>query len=177
MLLATLLLSGCMSPATFRQENGLPTLRLLNWGVNIWWSARWSPDGKWIAVDAGSHSANAHLQVVSPDGGVVHDLASWNCGEAEEFDYAWLSDSQLSCFRMWPVPQQMCIGHAPFSTCQTVPLPPSLVAPVSGASWTPDGRFALISAEALLPNNTSTLNPDLWVVDRRGQLVQQPGVL
>ncbi len=177
---AAMALTGCgLSPATYTQDAGLPTLHHLDWGIPFFQSANWSPDGRYIAGLAGDDYSRSHLQVITPDGRTRYDLGSWGCGEAESFDFAWLPDGRLSCIHGDPFePPKLCIGAAPFASCQGVWLPDTVrtYGNMPGAVWTPDGSSLIVAAPVVVPlndpNATISVRPGLEVVTHAGEIVQ-----
>jgi len=154
LMVALLALVGCNTPfgapTTISQTSGLPTLHHLNWGASYYEHALYSPDGRWIAVLAGSDFSKSHLEVLSPDGHTQYDLSNWNCGLWEFFDYAWLPDGRLSCIRADSTDgvYMLCVGSYPFHTCDRKALSSDLRGEAKGAVWTTDGAFLLLAAYA-----------------------------
>lgn len=186
--LAVVLLSmaGCdfrvATPATFSQGNGLPTLRYLNWGAAYYAKISWSPDGQWMAREAGDDLLHNHLEVASRDGHQIFNLSEWGCDPANVFyEYAWLPDGRLSCI-VDNERKGMCIGAYPFRNCSWHPFTTAIDASiniigsdaslsVSQVVWALDGKHLLLSADVL-----SDTNPDpvggLCVVDNNGVVTQ-----
>lgn len=180
-LLALLLtFAGCALPVPFHdstvltQHDGRPSLHRLSWGYPYVDSAAWSPDGQWIAVLAGPTSVNNHLAVISRDGQTHHDLATWNCADAGEFDFAWLPDGRLSCVSGGrPGEEHTCISTVPpFASCQVVTLPRDIGLTGTGSGWSADGQTLWISAPHVLSvTGYITDFPDLFVLTAQGTLL------
>lgn len=161
--------------AVLTQGHGLPSLRLLDWGFSAFQRPIWSPDGRWIATLAGDDYAGAHVEVVSPDGQIRHDLSSWNCGEGPDPDYAWLPDGRLSCINAEKPYSQMCIGGPPFSACTATHLDQDINGSQRGLAWTPDGQSALFTA---WPNDGTDSYDSFYVLASDGsgrQILTFPG--
>lgn len=158
-----------LSPAAVSQSGGLPTLHRLDWGLGVVASAKWSPDGQWIAVKGGPKFLDYHLAVVSPDGHTRIDLTTWPCDQQADgfWGYAWLPDNRLSCITSYESTRVMCIGAAPFTSCETVPLHVSFDFYDEGAVWSPDGRFLMLSAPTVQGRGT-----DLYILDQTGHIVE-----
>lgn len=124
----------------------------------------WSPNGKWIALEAGSGVADSHLVVVSPDGRFRQDLRTWGCGHVEGFDIAWLPDNRLSCINN----TQLLFGAYPFTTPQQIPLSDRVLTQSDGAVWTHNGQSLLIVSSD--PPGGSGDNGQLYAVDRDGTI-------
>jgi hypothetical protein len=175
LLVALTSLAACAPPdaATILQGGGLPALRLLDWGFPDNDHPVWSPDGRWIAVSSQSPAGQDwHLQVVSPDGRERHDLSRWGCNDPSGYDYAWLPDDRLACIHADLPPDQLCIGAAPFTSCNFVRLSAAVQTLGEGATWTPDGREPLLSADAQDPDGSFETSPNLYVITPSGQIAQ-----
>jgi Tol biopolymer transport system component len=150
----------------------LPNRRHLNWGYNYFEDARWSPDGHWIAVMAGTDPANSHFVVLSPDGQTRKDLSSWGCGDYFSYTYAWLPDSALSCITN---DGQLIIGAAPFTAPVAVALHALLLTSDGGATWAPQGTGLIVTSYSDPANPVRTqADPALYQVTRAGILDLQP---
>lgn len=173
MLLLVLTLAGCnlipSSPTVIRQENGLPTLRLLDWGFYGFYRPVWSPDGRWIAVMAGLTETTSRLVVISPDGQTKYELSDWGCGDGLDPEYAWLPDGRLSCINAEKPYSQLCIGGPPFSTCTATHLDQNINGSRLGLAWTLDGQSALFTA---WPNDKSASFDTFYVLAPDGSVRQ-----
>lgn len=166
LMLAMVLAAGCGLPndGTISQGGGLPDLYPLDWGYRYYDTPSWSPNGKWIALEAGSGVADSHLVVVSPDGRFRRDLRNWNCGHAEGFDIAWLPGSMLSCVNN----TQLLIGAYPFTAPQRFMLSDRLLTQADGAVWNRSSENLLIVSSD--PPGGSGDNGQLYVVARDGSI-------
>lgn len=164
-------LGACGLPGgTITQGVGLQDLHPLNWGYHLYSDAVWSPNGKWIALEAGSGATDRHLVVVSPDGSLRKDLRDWNCGQSQGFDIAWLPDSTLSCIN----DTELIIGGYPFDSPTHAELSATLLTEDRGAVWARDGQTLLVASESTLtPGVADTGNPppQLYVVHRDGSII------
>lgn len=161
--------SSGSGPRVVTQGGGLPALHRLDWGMPAVQYAVWSPDGKWVAAMGGPGVATVHLVVVSPDGRTRINLSRWHCGPPDGlWGIAWLPDNRLSCFAAEAPLYRMCIGAAPFTSCQAVALPASLrTSAEQGGLWSPDGRHLL------LPSPTRQGFPtDMYVLSPAGRITQ-----
>jgi Tol biopolymer transport system component len=170
------LVAGCAPPAgDMVQGGGLPSLRHLDWGYAYYQTATWSPDGRWIALLAGSDTAHVHLVVLSPDGRTRYDLNAWGCDESGVlgFSYAWLPNNAVSCLSDTG---KLVIGAAPFRTPTTISALPRLTPGVEeGATWTDQGTGLIVTS---LTDPTDPVhhirNDALYVVGRTGVVTLQP---
>ncbi|HEU5440303.1 MAG TPA: hypothetical protein VFU88_13515 [Ktedonobacterales bacterium] len=172
-MLCLLVLASCAPPqlpifGVRTQRDGRPTLHRLSWGYDFVRAPDWSPDGQWIALVAGSDFPSSHLAVVSADGRVRHDLSSWDCGLPNEFDLVWSPDGRLGCIGehdRTPGITRLCVGTPPaFGSCQDVALPQDVGSTGSGSAWAADGQTLWISAIHDFTANSSTRDPNLFVV-------------
>ncbi len=144
---------------TLTQGDGLPSLHRLDWGARYVGYATWSPNGKWIALLAGSDfgSDDVHLEVLTPDGRLVQNLTAWHCGHGiTTLTFAWRPDNSLSCID----DQELLIGASPFTSVQRFPMHPALLAAWhDGGGWSPDGQTCLVVSMAPPTNGTGFLGP------------------
>ena len=99
------------------------------------WSPDWSPDGKWIAYNAGYHRRQIDLWVIPSDGGTPRQLTS-----NLSFYPSWSPDGKWICFstpdgktwNLWLVPSS---GGTPFQLTE-LPAHDDL-----RARWSPDGTM------------------------------------
>src|SRR5262249_24176620 len=144
----------------------------LDWGAAFTGRPQWWPDGRWIAANSGPDLSDAHLWVISPDGRERHDLASWGCGAFPANNYAWLPDGRLSCIQTHDQPYHMCVGAAPFVTCDALSPPNAFEVDNVGATWTPDGNSLLLAASARRSDGSFENPTNLYVLDSAGRLLQ-----
>lgn len=174
LIVVLLIAVGCdsplSSPSTITQSGGLPTLHHLDWGFEFTNHALWSPDGRWLAVLAGSEFAKSHLEVISPDGKTRFDLSNWGCGQYLLFDYAWLPDGRLSCIRANEGAFLLCIGAYPFQQCERSAVDSRLDIQADGAVWAADNAHLLFT-----PNRckTATNLSSLCVLQPNGVISQE----
>ncbi len=161
---------------TLSQGDGLPSLHRLDWGARYVGYATWSPNGKWIALLAGSDygSDDVHLEVLTPDGRLVQNLTAWDCGVRLSFTFAWRPDNTLSCIGQ----QDLVIGAYPFTTAQHFPLHPDPLFPeVDGGAWLPDGQTCLVvsTAPPVPTYGTRFVSPgQLYALSAEGEVTLQP---
>lgn len=156
-------------PRVVTQGGGLPALHRLDWGMPVVVYAVWSPDGKWVAAMGGPDAGPVDLVVVSPDGRTRINLSRWHCGPPDGlWGIAWLPDGRLSCFAADAPVYRMCIGAAPFTSCQAVALPAVLrTSADQGGLWSPDGRHLLLPSL-----NRQQSSTDLYVISPAGRITQ-----
>ncbi len=72
----------------------------------------------------------------------------------------------------WTLFLRICIGAAPFATCQIVRLPATFATANAGATRTPDRAELLLAVSTLRSDGSAETFTDLYVLSPTGRVIQ-----
>jgi len=106
-------------------------------------TARWSPDGREIAISASEPGTHSRLYLVAAEGGTLHQL---NVGEFNVVNPSWAADGTAITFNDLSEPGHSTIRSVDLKTMQTTNIPDSdkLIAPLRS----PDGQHLVATTVA-----------------------------
>jgi eukaryotic-like serine/threonine-protein kinase len=117
-------------------------------------TARWSPDGRQIAISATEPGTHARLYLVPAEGGTLHQI---NVGEFNVVNVSWAADGSAITFNDLSEPGHSKIRSVNLKTLQTTDIPDSgnLIDPLRS----PDGQYFVattVAGDKLLLFNFAT---------------------
>ena len=137
------------------------------------WAADWSPDGKWIAFNAGDRRGTADLWIIPSEGGTARQLTDQqNYGPSWSPDGKWIA----YCSEGGPAANQrrMSLGHwdiwlLPSSGGIPFKLIDTRDQDAAGARWSPDGTKIAYN-QRVRRGIEYEADHDVWIADVGGMM-------